>query len=223
MKIKKIKEQQRNLCLEREKMYVTHHEGHKKYFYEDFPECCNNLKCFRSKNFVKNKANKKKMDKKQELSLSDSMSFSRKDLLCTMSGIVKDFNCKLSLEPVSKTKEIDIHITRNILDHDARDISKSLRVEDDHQKPLFCIGNVQALRKYPMLKSVNLTDREFKIYSHIKFNNSFTTAIRKSEHHTQQNFTAPDLVDTFETQEVESVFVHEVPDEVSNKMAYDAI
>ena len=68
------------------------------------------------------------------LSLTNPLSFSRKDLLCTMSGIVKDFNCKLSLEPTeSKTSEADIGL--NIFENE-RDFKNNPNVKEDHHKPL---------------------------------------------------------------------------------------
>ena len=75
------------------------------------------------------------------------------------------------------------------------------------------MGHVRGLRKFPMLKSVNLTDREFKIYSEVKFHNNFSTAIRKSYHGSHQPMMSQDFIS--ETQEVESVFVFEQFEEVS--------
>ena len=51
-----------------------------------------------------------------------------------MSGIVKDFNCKLSLEPTeSKTSEADIGL--NIFENE-RDFKNNPNVKEDHHKPL---------------------------------------------------------------------------------------
>lgn len=184
---------------------------HRKFVYDDFPECCSELNCFLSKNTRKTQMQKKTSQRKINISLNDPLSFSRKDLLGIMSGIVKDFNWKLWLE--SKPKESELEIGQNFFDID-NDFKTNLRVEDDHHKPLFCMGHVQVLRKYSVLKSVNLTDREFQIYTEVKFGNGFTTSIKKFDHLPQQNFPTPTLDDKFESQEVESVFIFDNLEEV---------
>lgn len=75
------------------------------------------------------------------------------------------------------------------------------------------MGHVQAFRNYPVLKSVNLTDKEFKIYTDISFGNLFSTAIKSKYHTAQAGAANTDLIDEAEAQEVESVFVFEGVDE----------
>lgn len=77
------------------------------------------------------------------------------------------------------------------------------------------MGHVQAFRNYPVLKSINLTDKEFKIYTDISFGNSFTTAMKSKYHTAQASVTNTDLID--ESQEVESVFVFEGIEEAMNE------
>jgi hypothetical protein len=71
---------------------------------------------------------------KLNLSLADPFSFSRTDISLTAAAIVKEFECKLSLEP---NLQLNIHDNfQDILEHE-KDFKKKFIAENDHQKPIF--------------------------------------------------------------------------------------
>ena len=204
--VKKFKEEQSNLCIDREKVYLINLKSHRHIVFGGFPDWWRNLRCFLPKTSLKLQAKLQQVRNKSNLSLLDPFSFDRKNIILTVGSMAKDFNWKLSLEPKPDANSLDIN--QELLDQE-KDLKKKLIAEDDHEKPIFWMGNVQAFRNYPVLKSINLTDKEFKIYTDISFGNLFTTAIKSKYHTAQAHTLISDLVDDSEMQEVESVFIFE--------------
>jgi len=203
-RVKLIKEEQGNQRINREKTYLINLKSHKGLVFGDFPDWCKSLRCFLPKTTPKTQAKLQQARDKSNLSLLDPFSFNRKDITLTVAAIANEFEWKLSLEPQPDLNKWDI--SQDILEHE-KDIKKKFIAEDDHQKPIFWMGHVQAFRDYPVLKSIHLTDNEFKMYTDISFGNLFTTAIKSKYHTAQATATSNILIDESEAQEVESVFV----------------
>ena len=132
--IKKTKEDQRNQCIDRERVYLINQKSHRNLVFGDFPDCCKNLRCFLPKTNSKTVAKLQQARSKSNLTLLDPFSFDRKNLILTVGAIVKEFQCKLSLEPKPDVNKLNI--SQDILEHE-KDFKKKLIAEDDHQKPIF--------------------------------------------------------------------------------------
>jgi len=151
------------------------------------------------------------MKNKSNLNLSNPFSFDRKNLILTVGAIVKDFHSKLSIEPNLDVNKYNI--SQDIMDYE-KDFKKKLIAEDDHNKPIFVMGAVGSFRKYPVLRSIYLSENEFKRYTDISFGNLFTTTLKSKIHGGIVN---NDMIEEDEAQEVESVFVFETNEEESEE------
>ncbi|CAI2382149.1 unnamed protein product [Moneuplotes crassus] len=209
-KIEKIIQEQNSKLYDRESVYRINHKEHNDFVFGDFPDCCKNLRQFLPKIQSLSQTKMQQMKNKSNLNLANPFSFDRKNLILTVGAIVKDFQNKLCIEPNLDVNKYNI--SQDIMEHE-KDFKKKLIAEDDHHKPIFVMGSVQYFRKYPVLKSINISDKEWKRYTDISFGNLFTTSLRAKYHSGQALMINNNLIEEDETQEVESVFVFEKLDQ----------